>query len=143
MANLTFYKVSAFVYDMYCKSQLSDNKTPIYKIIEYHKIGKHIGEAMYQLGIYEMKGSKIIWKANAPTIELIEKIESKRKEIQDIGKAKYIQKMVNKKKELPKISEVDQYKDALEKALLRINELESKKEIQQPVKKSFISKLFN
>lgn len=143
MANLTFYKVSAIVYDMYCKSQLTDNKIQIYKIIEYHKIGKHIGEAMYQLGIYEMKGSKIIWKANAPTIELIEKIDSKRKEIQDLANAKNNKKIFNKEDEQPKISEVDQYKDALEKALLRINELESKQEIQQPVKKSFIAKLFN
>ena len=143
MANLTFYKVSAVVYDIYCKSQLSDNKIQIYKIIEYHKIGKHVGEAMYQLGIYEMKGSKIIWKANAPTIELIEKIDSKRKEIQDLANAKHYQKIVHKENEQPKISEVDQYKDALEKALLRINELENKQEIQQPVKKSFIAKLFN
>jgi hypothetical protein len=143
MANLTFYKVSAIVYDMYCKSQLNDNKIQIYKIIEYHKIGKHVGEAMYQLGIYEMKGSKIIWKANAPTIELIEKIDSKRKEIQDLANAKNNKKIFNKEDQQPKISEVDQYKDALEKALLRINELESKQEIQQPVKKSFIAKLFN
>ncbi len=143
MANLTFYKVSAIVYDMYCKSQLTDNKIQIYKIIEYHKIGKHVGEAMYQLGIYEMKGSKIIWKANAPTIELIEKIDSKRKEIQDLANAKNNKKIFNKEDEQPKISEVDQYKDALEKALLRINELENKQEIQQPVKKSFIAKLFN
>jgi hypothetical protein len=143
MANLTFYKVSAIVYDMYCKSQLTDNKIQIYKIIEYHKIGKHVGEAMYQLGIYEMKGSKIIWKANAPTIELIEKIDSKRKEIQDLANAKNNKKIFNKENEQPKISEVDQYKDALEKALLRINELENKQEIQQPVKKSFIAKLFN
>ena len=143
MANLAFYKVSAIVYDMYCKSQLTDNKIQIYKIIEYHKIGKHVGEAMYQLGIYEMKGSKIIWKANAPTIELIEKIDSKRKEIQDLANAKNNKKIFNKENEQPKISEVDQYKDALEKALLRINELENKQEIQQPVKKSFIAKLFN
>ena len=143
MANLTFYKVSAIVYDMYCKSQLNDNKIQIYKIIEYHKIGKHVGEAMYQLGIYEMKGSKIIWKANAPTIELIEKIDSKRKEIQDLANAKNNKKIFNKEDEQPKISQVDQYKDALEKALLRINELESKQEIKQPEKKSFISKLFN
>ena len=143
MANLTVYKVSAIVYDMYCKSQLTDNKIQIYKIIEYHKIGKHVGEAMYQLGIYEMKGSKIIWKANAPTIELIEKIDSKRKEIQDLANAKNNKKIFNKENEQPKISEVDQYKDALEKALLRINELENKQEIQQPVKKSFIAKLFN
>jgi hypothetical protein len=143
MANLTFYKVSAVVYDMYCKSQLTDNKIQIYKIIEYHKIGKHIGEAMYQLGIYEMKGSKIIWKTNAPTIELIEKIDSKRKEIQDLANAKNYQKNVHKENEQPKISEVDQYKDALEKALLRINELENKQEFKQPEKKSFIAKLFN
>ena len=143
MASLTFYKVSAVVYDIYCKSQLSDDKIQIYKIIEYHKIGKHIGEAMHSLGIYEVKGSKIIWKANAPTIELIEKIDSKRKEIQDLANAKHYQKIVYKENEQPKISEVDQYKDALEKALLRINELENKQEFKQPEKKSFIAKLFN
>jgi hypothetical protein len=146
MAKLTIYKVASVVYDIYCKSQINgveDNKTAIYKILEYHKVGHQLQDAMQALGIYEVKESKIIWKANPPTIELIEKINNKRKEIYDSWKAKNNDEIKKENKNNLVNDELIQYKDALEKALLRINELEKKEELKQPDKKSFIAKLFN
>jgi hypothetical protein len=143
MAKLTFYKVAAVVYDIYCKSQLNEEKTPVYKILEYHKIGKQIQEAMQELELYEIRNSRIIWKGNAPTFELIEKINNKRKQITDATNAKMLAKSEKENKTDFVKDEVNQYRDALEKALLRINELEKKEEVKQPEKKSFIAKFFN
>jgi hypothetical protein len=143
MAKLTFYKVAAVVYDIYCKSQLNEEKTPVYKILEYHKTGHQVQDAMQILDIFEIKKSRIVWKANAPTFELIEKINNKRKEITDATKAKAFAKSEKENKTDFVKDEVNQYRDALEKALLRINELEKKEEVKQPEKKSFIAKFFN
>jgi hypothetical protein len=148
MAKLTFYKVAAVVYDIYCKSQSGDaeDKTPVYKILEYHKIGHQIQDAMVALGIYEGRGSKIIWKANPPTIELIEKINNKRKEFYDSWKAKNNDQS-KKENKTESVNDLEnKYTSAvgeLQKALLRINELEKRLEFKQPEKKSFINKLFN
>jgi len=145
MAKLTFYKVAAVVYDIYCKSQLNDpeDKVSIHKILEYHKTGHQVQDAMQILDIFEIKKSRIVWKANAPTFELIEKINNKRKEIMDAANAKMNSKSVKENKTDFVKDEVNQYRDALEKALLRINELEKKEEVKQPEKKSFIAKFFN
>ena len=146
MAKLTFYKVAAVVYDIYCKSQLNEEKTPVYKILEYHKIGKQIQEAMQELELYEIRNSRIIWKGNAPTFELIEKINNKRKQITDATNAKMHAKSEKENKTDSANDVENKYTSAvgeLQKALLRINELEKKLELKQPEKKSFINKFFN
>ena len=145
MAKLTFYKVAAVIYDIYCKSQstVAEDKTPIYKILEYHKIGHQVQDAMQILNLFEIHKSKIIWKASAPTHELIERINDKRKELYDDWKAKNNDGSKKENKNNLVNDELIQYRDALEKALLRINELEKKEELKQPEKKSFIAKLFN
>ncbi len=76
---------------------------------------------------------------------MIEKINNKRKEISEESFSKINQKINQKSESLPNQSkeELTQYKDALEKALLRINELETKQKTKEQEKKSFISKFFN
>jgi len=146
MAKLTFYKVAAVVYDIYCKSQLNEENTPVYKILEYHKTGHSVQDAMQILDIFEIKKSRIVWKANAPTFELIEKINNKRKEITDATKAKAFAKSQKENKTDSANDVENKYTSAvgeLQKALLRINELEKKLELKQPEKKSFIAKFFN
>jgi hypothetical protein len=145
MAKYTIYKVAAAVYDIYCKSQHPEqNEYVLNKILRYHQIGNQLSEAMRIMDIYEINNGWIIWKGNAPTIEMIEKINEKRKEIclQNNMKIKVKEEEITKTKK--NTEEINQYKDALEKALLRINELERKETFKDAeIKKSFISKLFS
>jgi hypothetical protein len=138
MAKNTIYKVAAAVYDMYCKSQdPEENSTGITKLMRYHGVGNKLGDAMRILNIYEFQDGVIVWKAAPPDMNMINQINEKRKEL--TLKDNTLAKM----REVKSSNEIDQYKDALEKALLRINELEKKQEIKHTEKKSFITRFFD
>jgi len=138
MAKNTIYKVAAAVYDMYCKSQdPEENSIGITKLMRYHGVGNKLGDAMRILNIYEFQDGAIVWKAGPPDINMINQINEKRKEL--TLKDNTLAMM----RQFKSSNEIDQYKDALEKALLRINELEKKEQIKQVEKKSFIGKFFN
>lgn len=141
MAKNTIHKVAAFVYDVYCKSQsFKEHKNIFSKMVEYHEIGKQVTTAMDKLGLYEIKNGLIIWKGNPPTSQLIEKINNLRQQIMNEHNER-----AKMKNENPKEDEINQYKDALEKALLKINELERNQQAIIPAteKKSIFGKLFN
>jgi len=145
MAKITIYKVAAAVYDIYCKSQQGKEEYSLHNIIRYHDIGNQLGDALRHFDLYEMKNGKIIWKGNPPTFEMIEKLNNKRKEISEESFSKINKKNNQKSESLPNQSkqELTQYKDALEKALMRINELETKQITKEQGKQSFFTKLFS
>jgi hypothetical protein len=145
MAKITIYKVAAAVYDIYCKSQQGKEEYSLHNIIRYHDLGNQLGDALRHFDLYEIKNGKIIWKGNPPNLEMIDKINNKRKEISEESFSKINQRINQKIESRPdeQKEELNQYKDALEKALLRINELETKHKTKEQEKKSFISKFFN
>jgi hypothetical protein len=153
MRKLTIYKVRAFVYDLYVKCNDKKNgekiKFNIRHLVKYHHIGNHIESAICHFNLVTRIGNTYEWNKDEPTDEMIEMINNKRAEIDASSnqrmKNKYMINDVYEKdiSDINKNDEINQYKDALEKALLRINELERKEISKHPEKKSFISKLFS
>ncbi len=147
MGKLTMYKVKAFVYDLYVKCNDKKNGEKInFKIrdlVKYHHIGNHIETALWHFNLITRIGNTYVWNKGEPNEEFIEMINNKKSEIDASSnkrmKNKLMQNTIDKvdKTNTNNNDEINQYKDALEKALLRINELERKETFKNAeVKKS-------
>jgi hypothetical protein len=154
MSRLTNYKIKAFIYDLYVKCNDKKNGKKIdftlRSLTQYHHLGNMIENAISHYNLIIKAGDSYVWNQNEPNEKLIQTIIDKKTEIELTANKRYRENQLENKgltttgvTSYSNNEEINQYRDALEKALLRINELEKKEELKQPEKKSFIAKLFN
>jgi hypothetical protein len=77
MAQLSSYKTSAFIYDLYCKCS-TNQKFSLVNLAKYHSLGSAFLDAVKEADIIVKVNARYKWIGVSPDTFLIEKIEKLR-----------------------------------------------------------------